>query len=99
MPIYSNPPNMPQFGMFDPHARHNSLPRSSDSYFIITDSGMAKIVATDTEVYEGPYEADALFSPQEFPTSQKLMSEDFHVHAIKYTEAPNDTGITVTIGG
>lgn len=99
MPIYSNPPNMPQFGIFDPRSRHSSLPRSSDSYFVITGTGTAKIVATDTEVYEGPYEADALFSPQEFPTSQKLMSEDFHVHAINYTEAPNGSGVTVTIGG
>lgn len=99
MPIYSNPPNMPQFGMFDPRARHNSLPRSSDSYFIITDSGTAKIVATDTEQYDGPYEAFPRFSEQEFETGEKFMHEDFTVHAIKYTEAPNDSGITVTIGG
>ena len=49
--------------------------------------------------YEGPYEADALFSQQVFGTADKLMREDFTVHAINYTEAPNDSGITVTIGG
>ncbi len=51
------------------------------------------------EDYMGPYEADALFSRQVFPTSQKAMREDFTVRAINYTEAPNESGVTVTIGG
>ena len=49
--------------------------------------------------YNGNYEADALFSEQVFPTRSKRMMDDFTVHAINYTEAPNDSGITVTIGG
>ena len=49
--------------------------------------------------YEGAYEADARFSEQVFPTSQKVMRDDFTVHAINYTEAPNESGVTVTIGG
>lgn len=49
--------------------------------------------------YEGDYEADALFSEQTFATAHKSMRQDFTVHAINYTEAPNDYGTTVTIGG
>ena len=49
--------------------------------------------------YTGAYEADALFRPQVFPTALKTMRQDFLVHAINYTEAPNDFGTTVTIGG
>lgn len=49
--------------------------------------------------YGGPYEADALFSEQVFATSEKIMRDNFTVHAINYTEAPNPYGITVTIGG
>lgn len=49
--------------------------------------------------YEGAYEADARFSEQTFATAQKVMRDDFTVHAINYTEAPNESGITVTIGG
>lgn len=49
--------------------------------------------------YEGAYEADALFSEQVFSTASKVMRNDFTVHAINYTEAPNESGITVTIGG
>lgn len=49
--------------------------------------------------YAGSYEADALFSEQVFPTALKTMADDFTVHAINYTEAPNDSGITLTIGG
>ena len=51
------------------------------------------------DTYEGPYESDALFSAQTFQTAQKVMTGDFTVHAINYTEAPNDYGTTVTIGG
>lgn len=49
--------------------------------------------------YEGPYEADARFIEQTFGTAHKTMASDFSVHAINYTEAPNESGITVTIGG
>ena len=49
--------------------------------------------------YAGDYEARALFSEQTFPTALKTMQQDFAVHAINYTEAPNDYGVTVTIGG
>ena len=49
--------------------------------------------------YSGAYEADALFSEQVFATSHRVMMDDFTVHAINYTEAPNQYGTTVTIGG
>lgn len=49
--------------------------------------------------YTGPYEANPHFYEQAFPTAQKTMRHDFQVHAINYTEAPNDYGTTVTIGG
>lgn len=55
--------------------------------------------ATSAPVYRGSYEADALFTEQVFPTAHKSMRDDFKVNAINYTEAPNDSGITVTIGG
>lgn len=58
-----------------------------------------RVVTADAEEYEGPYEADALFREQTFATQAKLMVRDFSVHAINYTEAPNDSGVTVTIGG
>lgn len=58
-----------------------------------------EIYGMSTPPYEGAYEADALFSEQVFPTRDKRMTDDFTVHAINYTEAPNDYGITVTIGG
>lgn len=49
--------------------------------------------------YAGPYEANALFSEQVFQTNEKVMRDNFTVHAINYTEAPNQYGTTVTIGG
>lgn len=55
--------------------------------------------ATDAEEYGGPYVASALFSEQRFDTARKLMRSDFAVRAINYTEAPNQYGTTVTIGG
>ena len=58
-----------------------------------------RVVTSDAGTYAGPYEADALFSEQVFSTQAKLMVHDFSVHAINYTEAPNDSGVTVTIGG
>lgn len=57
------------------------------------------IYSTETQPYEGAYEADALFREQLFPTANKRMLQDFAVHAINYTEAPNEYGTTVTIGG
>lgn len=57
------------------------------------------VVNSDADTYAGPYEADALFSEQTFATAAKVMARDFSVHAINYTEAPNDSGVTVTIGG
>lgn len=58
-----------------------------------------RVVTSDADTYAGPYEADALFREQTFATAAKLMERDFSVHAINYTEAPNDSGVTVTIGG
>ena len=57
------------------------------------------VVTSDAEEYQGPYVADALFSVQTFATAARYMTDDFIVHAINYTEAPNNSGITVTIGG
>ena len=59
----------------------------------------ADIYSVETQPYEGAYEADALFREQLFQTANKRMLQDFAVHAINYTEAPNDSGVTVTIGG
>lgn len=58
-----------------------------------------EIYSVETPPYEGAYEADALFREQLFPTANKRMLQDFAVHAINYTEAPNEYGTTVTIGG
>lgn len=64
------------------------------------DSGeYIAVHSTEYPDYEGPYEAFPRFSEQGFETSERVMHDDFTVHAIKYTEAPNDSGITVTIGG
>ena len=49
--------------------------------------------------YTGAYEAQARFTEQVFPTAMKTMQDDFSVHAINYTEAPNEYGTTLTIGG
>lgn len=59
----------------------------------------AEFIAVSAPVYRGAYEADALFSEQLFNTKNKRMVDDFTVHAINYTEAPNDSGVTLTIGG
>lgn len=80
---------------------------------IDTPTNISAVVSTETDLsveisakmfdrsdfYRGPYAADALFREQEFHTASKVMSADFLVHAINYTEAPNDSGVTVTIGG
>ena len=57
------------------------------------------IVYGTADDYTGAYEANALFSEQVFATENKRMVNDFTVHAINYTEAPNDYGTTVPIGG
>ena len=77
---------------------------ASDTSEVRVESGTAEIdVSTGVMIggtpYEGSYEADARFTEQLFQTARKTMSDDFAVHAINYTEAPNDSGITVTIGG
>lgn len=58
-----------------------------------------EIYSVETPPYEGAYVADALFSQQVFLTRNKRMVDDFTVNAINYTEAPNEYGTTVTIGG
>lgn len=63
----------------------------ADEYILVRSSELPD--------YEGPYEADALFTEQVFGTEDKVMTDDFTVRAINYTEAPNGTGVTVTIGG
>lgn len=68
---------------------------SSPSYRVDAKSG----IISGAVPYTGSYVADALFSTQVFPTAQKTMRSDFTVNAINYTEAPNDSGITLTIGG
>ncbi len=67
----------------------------SPSYSVETASGMLD----GGTPYTGSYEARALFTDQVFPTAMKTMREDFTVRAINYTEAPNEYGTTVTIGG
>lgn len=61
--------------------------------------GVTSSVSVGGEPYEGEYEASARFSDQTFPTMRKTMAQDFKVRAINYTEAPNDSGTTVVIGG
>lgn len=63
------------------------------------DVDIGTVLYRDRNPYEGAYEADALFREQVFATAHKTMRSDFLVHAINYTEAPNDSGVTVTIGG
>ena len=55
--------------------------------------------AVPVDDYEGPYSAVPSYSSQTFDTANRYMTDDFTVNAINYTEAPNDSGITVTIGG
>lgn len=61
--------------------------------------GVASGLLSGGTPYTGEYEARALFEQQVFPTRSKTMADDFTVHAINYTEAPNGSGITLTIGG
>lgn len=79
------------------HGAH-VLRRASSSH-TFSPGQYIPVVSGDAQPYQGPYEADALFSEQVFATAAKLMTRDFNVHAINYTEAPNDSGVTVTIGG
>ena len=74
----------------------------SHSVNACTTSGLVEVksgVMVGGTPYQGAYEASALFSEQVFPTALKTMSRDFTVHAINYTEAPNEYGTTLTIGG
>lgn len=71
----------------------------ADDALVWGEDEYVRVVTSDADTYAGPYEADALFSEQTFATAAKLMARDFSVHAINYTEAPNDSGVTVTIGG
>lgn len=64
-----------------------------------TEDQYIPMIGTDAPEYEGAYEVDARFYEQVIPTANKLLRDDMTFHAINYTEAPNDTGITVTIGG
>ena len=68
---------------------------TSDKYDVDVTSGLV----IGGVPYTSAYEADAHFYDQAFPTAQKIMRRNFEVHAINYTEAPNDFGTTVTIGG
>lgn len=79
------------------HATH--VMRRASSSHSFKPGQYIPVVSGDAPPYQGPYEADALFSEQVFATQAKLMTADFAVHAINYTEAPNDSGVTVTIGG
>lgn len=78
---------------------------SGSAALTVSDGGNAaleiggEIYSVETPPYEGAYEANALFSEQLFYTKNKRMLENFAVHAINYTEAPNEYGTTVTIGG
>lgn len=58
-----------------------------------------EVYTSDAPDYDGEYEARALFSEQVFETAHKRMRNDFTVRAINYTEAPNEYGTTLTIGG
>ena len=82
------------------------LEAKNDQKANIIAKGSEKVVikaigpkASEYPNYKGSYEAKALFADQVFRTGMKVMQEDFTVRAINYTEAPNDSGITVTIGG
>lgn len=74
---------------------HGTVTARAPSYAVDAESGLL----SGGLPYTGAYEADALFREQVFPTRTKTMANDFTVHAINYTEAPNETGITLTIGG
>lgn len=63
------------------------------------DFDVGTVIYGTADDYTGAYEADALFSEQVFATEGKRMRDDFTVHAINYTEAPNESGVTLTIGG
>lgn len=68
---------------------------------VVTSNDVVQIdsIVPSIALYDGAYIADALFTDQSFATKAKMMKHDFSVRAINYTEAQNDYGITVTIGG
>jgi len=91
-------------GEIEVHDRSWDAVVSSNQFTLDVDSKEGEIEITTGIVvegapYTGEYEARALFSKQVFPTAMKTMRKDFSVNAINYTEAPNDSGITLTIGG
>ena len=58
-----------------------------------------KPIGTDDE-YERPYTIIPLaFQSQTFETENKMMTSDLTVREIPYLEAPNTSGLTITIGG
>lgn len=79
---------------------------SCDSSFDVSFAGASSfevdfgVVTASSQLpeYEGPYEADALFSRQVFPTAHKSMRSDFTVNEIVMQEAPNQAGgLTLSI--
>lgn len=58
-----------------------------------------RYLTSDMPDYEGAYSVTPRFSSQTLATTNRVMRDDVTVHAINYTEAPNDCGVTVTIGG
>lgn len=54
---------------------------------------------SDVDPYVGPYTCTPTSHNQLFETQDLLMEDDFLVYKIPYHESPNQTGITVTIGG
>lgn len=69
----------------------------SDSLDISEDE-FVRVIATDAETYEGPYEAVPSWEQQTFGTASRIMSQDFAVDSIIKLEAPNDAGgLTITI--
>lgn len=76
----------------------------SEAYAVDAESEHSEVEVTTGIIvggtpYAGAYEVDARFAEQVLPTALKTMRDDLTVHAINYTEAPNEYGTTVTIGG
>ena len=76
-------------------SRNGTVVARSPSYKVSLKTG----IVIGGIPYTGEYEAKALFTEQVFPTATKTMRDDFTVKAINYTEAPNEYGTTLTIGG
>lgn len=64
----------------------------------VTEEEFVRVIATDADTYEGPYEAVPSWEQQTFGTANRLMSQDFAVDSIIKLEVPNDSGgLTLTI--